>query len=151
MLEVNTKAPAFSLVDQNGVTHTLEEYKGKKLILYFYPKANTSGCSAQACGYRDNIMVFRNLGIDVIGVSKDSVKSLKKFEENYSLPFTLLSDPELETIQKYDVYKEKKLYGKPYMGVLRTTYLINEEGMIIFASDKVKAKEDAIKMLELVK
>ncbi|MDO4198176.1 MAG: thioredoxin-dependent thiol peroxidase [Erysipelotrichaceae bacterium] len=149
MLKINEKAPSFCLPDQNGDIHTLEEYKGKKIILYFYPKDNTSGCTAQACNYRDEIKSFKGLNVEVIGVSKDSVKSHKKFERNYNLPFTLLSDTELKTINDYDVYKEKKLYGKPYMGVVRTTYLIDEKGTIIYASDKVKAKEDAINMLKL--
>jgi len=151
MLQVNTKAPDFTLLDQNGEKHSLKDYKGKKLILYFYPKDNTSGCSMQACNYNDNILIFRNLGIEVVGVSKDSIKSHKKFEQNYNLGFTLLSDESLEVINKYDVYKEKTLYGKKYMGVLRTTYLIDEKGMIVFASDKVKAKQDALDMLSFIK
>jgi len=151
MLEVNSKAPDFTLLDQNGEKHCLKDYQGKKLILYFYPKDNTSGCSMQACNYNDNILMFRNLDIEVVGISKDSVKSHKKFEQNYNLGFTLLSDESLEVINKYDVYKEKTLYGKKYMGVVRTTYLIDEKGKIIFASDKVKAKQDALDMLAIVK
>ncbi len=150
MLKVGTKAPEFTLPDQNGVIHTLSEYKGKKLILYFYPKDNTSGCSMQACNYTENIMMFRNLGIEVVGISKDSVKSHKKFEENYNLKFTLLSDEEVKALTDYDVWKEKSLYGRKYMGAVRTTYLIDEEGNIVFASDKVKAKQDALDMLKVV-
>ena len=147
MLEVGTKAPAFSLPDQNGVMHTLEEYKGKKVILYFYPKDNTPGCTKQACGFSERYPQFMEKGAVVIGVSKDTVASHKKFEEKYGLAFPLLADPDKEVIEAYDVWKEKKNYGKVSMGVVRTTYLIDEEGIIIKANDKVKAAEDAEKML----
>ena len=147
MLEVGTKAPSFSLPDQNGVMHTLEEYKGKKVILYFYPKDNTSGCTKQACAFGDLYPQFMEKNAVVLGVSKDSVQSHKKFEEKYGLPFTLLSDTEKEVIQAYDVWKEKKNYGKVSMGVLRTTYLIDENGIIIKAFDKVKAAENPAQML----
>lgn len=147
MLEVGTKAPAFELPDQNGKMHSLKEYKGKKVILYFYPKDNTSGCTKQACGFAERYPMFLEKGAVVLGVSKDSVASHKKFEENYGLPFTLLSDPERKVIEAYDVWKEKKNYGKVSMGVVRTTYLIDEKGVIIRANDKVKAADDAEKML----
>ena len=147
MLEVGTKAPAFSLSDQNGEVHTLEEYAGKKVILYFYPKDNTSGCTKQACGFGELYPQFLEKDAVVIGVSKDSVASHKRFEEKNNLPFTLLSDPELEAIRAYDVWKEKKTCGKVSMGVVRTTYLIDEEGVIIKANDKVKAADDPEKML----
>ena len=147
MLELGTKAPEFKLPDQNGVMHTLEEYKGKKIILYFYPKDNTPGCTKQACGFSDRYPQFMEKGAVVIGISKDSVASHKKFEEKFGLAFTLLSDTELEVIKAYDVWKEKKNYGKVSMGVVRTTYLIDEEGIIIKANDKVKAADDAEKML----
>ena len=147
MLEVGTKAPELSLPDQNGNVHTLEEYRGKKVILYFYPKDNTPGCSKQACGFGELYPQFVEKGAVVLGVSKDSVASHKRFEEKYGLPFTLLSDPELSCIQAYDVWKEKKNYGKVSMGVVRTTYLIDEDGIIIRANDKVKAADDAEKML----
>jgi len=147
MLEVGTKAPAFELPDQNGKMHSLKEYKGKKVILYFYPKDNTSGCTKQACGFAERYPMFLEKGAVVLGVSKDSVASHKKFEENYGLPFTLLSDPERKVIEAYDVWKEKKNYGKVSMGVVRTTYLIDEKGIIIRANDKVKAADDAEKML----
>ena len=147
MLEVGTKAPDFSLPDQNGNVHTLEEYRGKKVILYFYPKDNTPGCSKQACGFGELYPQFVEKGAVVLGVSKDSVASHKRFEEKYGLPFTLLSDTELSCIQAYDVWKEKKNYGKVSMGVVRTTYLIDEDGIIIRANDKVKAADDAEKML----
>ena len=147
MLEVGTKAPSFSLPDQNGNIHTLEEYKGKKVILYFYPKDNTAGCTKQACGYSERYPQFLEKGVEVIGISKDSVASHKKFEEKQGLTFTILADPELEAIQAYDVWKEKKNYGKVYMGVVRTTYLIDENGIIIKANDKVKAATDPETML----
>lgn len=148
MLEVGVKAPAIELPDQNGVIHTLEEYKGKKVILYFYPKDNTPGCTKQACGFAQRYPQFLEKGAEVIGISKDSVASHKRFEEKYSLPFTILSDPELKAIQAYDVWKEKKNYGKVSMGVVRTTYLIDEEGIIIRANDKVKAADDPENMLK---
>jgi len=148
MLEAGTKAPSFELPDQNGVMHTLEEYKGKKVILYFYPKDNTSGCSKQACGYSERYPQFLEKGAVVLGISKDSVASHKKFEEKYGLAFTILSDTERKVIEAYDVWKEKKLYGKVSMGVVRTTYLIDEDGIIIKANDKVKAADDADNMLQ---
>lgn len=147
MLEVGTKAPAFSLPDQNGTVHTLEDYKGKKVVLYFYPKDNTSGCSKQACGFAELYPQFMEKGAVVIGISKDSVASHKKFEEKFGLPFTLLSDPELVAIQAYDVWKEKTMCGKTSMGVVRTTYLIDEEGVIAKAFGNVKAAENPAKML----
>ena len=147
MLETGIKAPEFVLPDQNGNMHTLEEYKGKKVILYFYPKDNTPGCTKQACGFSDRYPQFMEKGAVVIGISKDSVASRKKFEEKYGLAFTLLSDTELKVIKAYDVWKEKKNYGKVSMGVVRTTYLIDEEGVIIKANDKVKAADDPEKML----
>lgn len=148
MLEVGTKAPAFELPDQNGVMHTLEEYRGKKVILYFYPKDNTPGCTKQACGFAERYPMFQEKGAVVLGVSKDSVKSHKNFETKYELPFTILSDPERQAIEAYDVWKEKKNYGKVSMGVVRTTYLIDEEGIIIRAMDKVKAADNPQQMLE---
>ncbi|MCI8737565.1 MAG: peroxiredoxin [Lachnospiraceae bacterium] len=147
MLEVGTKAPAFELPDQNGVVHTLEEYRGKKVILYFYPKDNTPGCTKQACNFGQLYPQFTEKGAVVLGVSKDSVASHKKFEEKYNLPFTLLSDPELSCIQAYDVWKEKVNYGKKSMGVVRTTYLIGENGVIEKAFDKVNAEKNPEQML----
>lgn len=147
MLEIGTKAPAFTLPDQNGELHSLADYEGKKVVLYFYPKDNTAGCTKQACGFGDLYPQFLEKGAVVIGVSKDSVASHKKFEEKYGLPFTLLSDTEKEVIQAYDVWKEKKNYGKVSMGVVRTTYLINEKGVIVKAYDKVKAADNPAQML----
>ena len=148
MLETGTKAPEFTLPDQNGQMHTLSEYKGQKVILYFYPKDNTAGCTKQACGFAERYPQFQEKGAVVLGISKDSVASHKKFEEKYGLPFILLSDTELTAIKAYDVWKEKKNYGKVSMGVVRTTYLIDEQGMIVKAMDKVKAADNPQEMLD---
>lgn len=150
MLEAGTKAPAFELPDQNGVIHTLEEFKGKKVVLYFYPKDNTAGCTKQACAFGELFPHFVEKGTVVIGVSKDSVASHKKFEQKFQLPFILLSDTELTAIQAYDVWKEKNMYGKKTMGVVRTTYLIDEDGVIIKAFGKVKAADNPQQMLSLL-
>lgn len=150
MLEVGTKAPDFELPDQNEEMHKLSDYAGKKVILYFYPKDNTPGCTKQACGFAQLYPDFNEKGAVILGVSKDSVKSHKKFQEKYQLPFTLLSDPELQVIQAYDVWKEKNMYGKKVMGVVRTTYLINEEGIIEKAYTKVKAAQNPEDMLEVL-
>ncbi len=147
MLAVGSKAPAFTLPDQNGEMHSLEEYRGRKVVLYFYSKDMTSGCTKQACAFGELYPQFKEKGAVVLGVSKDSVASHKKFEEKYGLPFTLLSDPELEAIRAYDVWKEKKNYGKTYMGVVRTTYLIDENGVIVKAFEKVKAADNPAQML----
>ena len=147
MLEIGTKAPDFTLPDQNGNMHSLSEYRGKKVILYFYPKDNTAGCTKQACGFAERYPQFTEKAAVVLGVSKDSVASHKKFEEKNGLPFTILSDPELVAIQAYDVWQEKKNYGKTYMGVVRTTYLIDENGKIVKAFDKVKAADNPEQML----
>jgi len=151
MLEINTKAPDFTLPDQNGEMRSLSDYKGQKVILYFYPKDMTSGCTKQACAFGDLYPQFREKGAVVLGISKDSVASHKKFEEKYGLPFTLLSDTEKTVIQAYDVWKEKKLYGKVSMGVIRTTYLINEDGIIVKAFEKVNAGENPAQMLNELK
>ena len=136
MLETGTKAPDFSLPDQDGVMHSLSQYRGKKVILYFYPRDNTPGCTKQACGFRDLYPQFTEKGAVVLGVSKDSVASHKKFQEKDQRSFPILSDTELQVIQAYDVWKEKKLYGKVSMGVVRTTYLIDENGIISKALGK---------------
>ena len=150
MLAIGELAPAFSLPDQNGTIHTLEQYKGKKVILYFYPKDNTAGCTKQACGFSERYPQFMEQGAVVIGVNKDSVASHKKFEEKYGLTFPLLSDPILKTIQAYDVWHEKKMAGRTYMGIVRTTYLIDENGIIIKVSDKVKAADNPQQMLDIL-
>ena len=148
MLEIGTKAPEFTLPDQNGDMRSLKDLRGKKVVLYFYPKDMTAGCSKQACGFAELYPHFMEKGAVVLGVSKDSVASHKKFEEKFGLPFTLLSDTEKEVIRAYDVWKEKKNYGKVSMGVVRSTYLIDEEGVIVKAFGNVKAAENPGKMLE---
>jgi len=150
MLQTGIKAPYFELTDQNGKLHTLSEYIGKKVILYFYPKDNTPGCTKQACAYSGMLELFAGKNCVILGVSKDSTVSHKKFEDKFGLQFTLLSDPEHKVIEAYDVWKEKKNYGKTYFGVLRTTYLIDEQGIIQYANDKVKPAEDAELMLKLL-
>jgi len=150
MLQIGTKAPEFSLPDENGTIRNLSDYEGKKLILYFYPKDNTSGCSKQAAGFGELYPQFEEKNTVVIGISKDSVASHKKFEQNYNLPFILLSDTELTVIQAYDVWKEKKNYGKTYMGIERSTYLIDEKGIITQALSKVKTDKNPSQMLDLI-
>ena len=147
MLAIGTKAPDFTLPDQNGEMRSLSDYKGQKVILYFYPKDMTAGCTKQACAFSELYPQFREKGAVILGVSKDSAASHKRFEEKHGLPFTLLSDTEKEAIQAYDVWKEKKLYGKVSMGVVRTTYLIDEDGVIVKAFDKVKAADNPAQML----
>jgi len=141
MLEVGKKAPDFELPDQNGEMHKLSDYAGKKVILYFYPKDNTPGCTKQACGFSERYPQFTEKGAVILGVSKDSVASHKRFEEKYGLAFTLLADPERKVIEAYDVWKEKKNYGKVSMGVVRTTYLIDEQGIIIKDTDNLAPVE----------
>ncbi len=150
MLKEGTKAPDFTLPDQDGKLHSLSGYRGKRVILYFYPKDNTSGCTKQACGFAERYPQFREKGAVIIGINKDTVESHKKFEEKYGLPFTLLSDTGLDVLKAYDVWKEKINYGKATMGIVRTTYLIDEKGVIVRAMDKVKAAENPQEMLELV-
>ena len=148
MLEVGMKAPDFTLPDKDGHQVSLSDFKGKKVVLYFYPKDNTPGCTRQACAFAQNYSAFEEKGVVVIGVSKDSVASHVKFAEKHQLPFILLSDPELVAIQGYDVWKEKKLYGKVSMGVVRTTYIIDEEGIIEKVMPKVKPDTNANEILE---
>jgi peroxiredoxin Q/BCP len=148
MLTIGTKAPDFTLQDQNGRERSLSEFRGQKVVLYFYSKDMTSGCTKQACGFAELYPQFTEKGAVVIGVSKDTAASHKKFEEKYHLPFILLADPEKEAIQAYDVWKEKNMYGKATMGVVRTTYLIDESGVVVKAFKKVKAAENPQQMLE---
>jgi len=150
MLETGTMAPEFALPDQNGNIHRLSDYRGRKVILYFYPKDMTAGCTRQACGFAERYPQFLKKGAVVLGVSRDSVASHKKFEQAHGLPFTLLSDTDRTVIEAYDVWKEKKNYGKVSMGVVRTTYLIDEEGRIIRAMDRVKAAENPGQMLDML-
>jgi len=147
MLSVGTMAPEFTLPDQDGKMHTLSEYRGQKVILYFYPKDNTAGCTKQACNFSELRPQFKEKGAVILGVSKDSVASHKKFQEKYGLAFTLLSDVDRTVIEAYDVWKEKKNYGKVSMGVVRTTYLIDENGVIAKAFDNVKAADNPGQML----
>jgi len=153
MLKEGTKAPNFTLTDKDGNNVSLSDYLGKKIVLYFYPKDNTPGCTKQACAFAGSFDIFKDNDIVVIGVSKDSVASHVKFAEKYNLPFILLSDPELKAISAYDVWHEKKMAGKTYMGVVRSTYIISEEGNILKSMEKVKPDtnaEEIIKYLELV-
>lgn len=150
MLEIGSLAPDFTLPDQNGVNHSLSDYRGKKVILYFYPKDNTPGCTKQACGFAERYPQILEKGAVVLGISRDSVKSHKNFETKQNLPFTLLSDPERTVIELYGVWQEKKNYGKVSMGVVRTTYLIDEKGIIIKAVGKVKAADNPQQMLEML-
>ena len=147
MLDIGTKAPVFSLPDQNGTLHRLEDYLGQKVILYFYPADMTPGCTNQACSFRDLYPQIREKGAVVLGVNADSVKKHKRFEEEHGLPFTLLSDPDKAVLKAYDVWKEKLMFGKPVMGIERSTYLIDENGVIIKAFGKVKPKDNAKQML----
>lgn len=147
MLANGTKAPDFTLPDQNGQPRKLSEYLGQRVILYFYPRDMTAGCTKQACAFAELYPQFREKGAAVLGISKDSVASHKKFEEKYGLPFVLLSDPEKAVIQAYDVWREKKMYGKVSMGVVRTTYLIDEQGIIVKGFEKVKPAENPADML----
>lgn len=148
MLEIGTQAPDFTLPDQNGEEHRLSDWRGQKVVLYFYPRDMTAGCTRQACNFGELYPQFCEQGAVVIGVSKDSVASHKRFEERYGLPFTLLSDPELVAIQAYDVWKEKKRAGKVTMGVVRSTYLIDEDGVIAKAFGNVKAADNPAQMLD---
>ena len=147
MLEVGTKAPEFTLPDKDGNPVSLSDFLGKKVVLYFYPKDNTPGCTKQACAFAASYEGFKAKNVAVIGVSKDSVASHQKFAGKYGLPFLLLSDPELQAIQAYGVWQEKKLYGKVSMGVVRSTYLIDEQGVIARVMPKVKPDTNAADIL----
>ena len=147
MLEIGTKAPAFTLPDKDGNMVSLTDFIGKKVVLYFYPKDNTPGCTKQACAFAGAYEGFRSKDIAVIGISKDSTASHQRFAEKYNLPFILLSDPDRQAIEGFDVWKEKKLYGKVSMGVVRTTYVIDEEGTIVWAKEKVKPDTNAAEIL----
>ena len=150
MLEVGMKAPDFSLLDKDGNTVRLSDFQGKKVVLYFYSKDNTPGCTRQACAFAASYEQFKAQNVIVIGISKDSVASHLKFAQKHGLPFILLSDPELQAIQAYGVWQEKKLYGKVSMGVVRTTYIINEQGIIEKVMPKVKPDTNAAEILTLL-
>ncbi len=151
MLEAGVTAPDFNLLDKNGNVVHLKDFKGKKVILYFYPKDSTPGCTKQACGFRDNNSEYEKLNAVVIGISKDSVKSHMNFASKQELNFTILSDTELEVIKAYDVWQEKKNYGKVSMGVVRTTYIIDENGIIEKVFNKVKTSDNPAEVLEYLK
>ena len=148
MLEKGMKAPSFTLSDKDGNMINLADFAGRKIILYFYPKDNTPGCTRQACAFAANFEKFKETDAVVIGISKDSAASHRKFAEKYNLPFILLSDPDLQAIQAYGVWQEKKLYGKVSMGVVRTTYIIDENGTIEKVMPKVKPDINAAEILE---
>lgn len=150
MLQVGTKAPAFTLPDAQGNLISSETFAGKRWVLYFYPKDSTPGCTKQACAFAAAHGEYEALGVPVVGVSKDSQRSHQRFAEKNELPFLLLSDPELTAIQAYDVWKEKKLYGKTSMGVVRTTYVIGPDGVIEWAGEKVKPDQNAQQILDFL-
>ena len=148
MLKIGDKAPDFKAVDGDGRTVALSDYKGKKLVIYFYPKDNTPGCTAEACDLRDNYHRFQAAGYEILGVSKDSEKSHRGFAEKYSLPFRLVADTDTAILQVYDAWGEKSLYGKKYMGALIKTYVIDEHGVITDIIDKVNTKAHSAQILK---
>lgn len=150
-LHTGIKAPAFTAKDQDGNTVSLKDFKGQKLVLYFYPQDNTPTCTNQACNFRDNFSLLKKQGIAVVGVSPDQEKSHKKFEQKFELPFTLLADPDRKIIEAYGVWGWKKFMGREFMGVHRTTFLINEKGVIEHIIEKVKSKEHTAQIMELWK
>ena len=151
MLKENDKAPEFSLPDQDGKIIALKMFLGKKVLIYFYPKDDTSGCTAEACGFRDFRFDLQDKGVEIIGISKDSIKSHKKFADKYKLNFHLLSDESTEVIQKYGAWQEKSMYGKKYMGTARISYLLNKKGRVEKVYGKVDTKEHAEEVLKDVK
>jgi len=151
MLKEGQKAPSFKLKDQTGEVVSLESYKGKNVVLYFYPKDETSGCTKEACNFRDEFPKFSKIDAVILGVSPDSVESHKKFAEKYKLPFSLLSDEKKEVLEKYGVWQEKSMYGKKYMGVVRTTFVINEKGIIKKIFPKVKVDDHNNEVMEVLK
>ncbi len=148
MLSEGVKAPDFTLADKDGREVSLHDFAGKKVVVYFYPKDNTPGCTRQACAFRDAYAEFGQKDVTVIGISRDSVKSHQNFAGKYELPFILLSDPQLAAIQAYDVWQEKKMYGKTTMGVVRSTYVIDENGMIVKVFPKAKPDTNATEILQ---
>lgn len=148
MLSIGTKAPEFTLDDKDGNKVSMSDFKGKKVVVYFYPKDNTPGCTRQACAFRNAYDGFKKDDVQVIGISKDSIKSHQKFAEKHELPFILLSDPDLVAIKAFDVWKEKKMYGKTALGVVRATYIIDENGIIEKVFEKAKPDTNAQEILE---
>jgi len=151
MLKIGKKAPDFSLPDQDGTLCTLKEYKGKRVILYFYPKDDTPGCTKEACAIADIYDDFKKHGVKVLGMSKDTPRSHKKFAEKYNLPFTLLSDKTGEMIEKYGAWKEKSMFGKTFLGILRISYLIDEEGKVAKVYPDVDPATHALELLKDIK
>jgi peroxiredoxin Q/BCP len=150
LLAVGTQAPEFTTTDQDGKTRSLSDFKGKKVILYFYPKDNTPGCTKEACGFRDHFSEFRQLGVEILGVSVDAEKAHRTFAQKYALPFTLLADTDKRLVEMYGVWGEKRLYGKKYMGTNRVTYLIDEAGKIAAVFPTVKAATHAEELLAVL-
>jgi peroxiredoxin Q/BCP len=150
LLAVGTQAPEFTATDQDGKKHTLRDFRGKKVIVYFYPKDNTPGCTKEACAFRDNFAKFRQLNVEILGVSIDGEKSHQSFAQKYDLPFTLLADPDKRLVEAYGVWGEKRLYGKTYMGTNRVTYLIDEIGKIAAVFPKVKPDKHAEELLSVL-
>jgi peroxiredoxin Q/BCP len=148
ILKPKDKAPDFTAPDQDGKIHSLKDYKGQKVVLYFYPKDNTETCIKEACNLRDNYAALKKKGVVILGVSADNEKSHKKFEEKFTLPFTLLADPDKKIINDYGIWAEKFFMGRYYMGILRTTFLINEKGKIDHIIDKVESKNHAEQIME---
>ena len=151
MLEINQKAPNFTLPNENNENISLSDFIGKKVVLYFYPKDNTPGCTKQACAFKNAYDDFKKEDIVVIGISKDTSKSHLNFKNKYELPFILLSDVNHEVIEMYDCWKEKKLYGKTYMGIMRSTYVLDEKGFIIKTFEKVSPEKNALDILNYLK
>jgi peroxiredoxin Q/BCP len=151
MIEKGTKAPNFTLYDKDGREVSLSDFYGKKTVIYFYPKDNTPGCTRQACAFAGAFAAYQNMGVEVIGISKDSISSHARFAEKYKLPFILLSDPELEAIKAYDVWQEKKLYGKVSMGVVRSTFIVDENGYIEKVFPKAKPDTNAEEILSYLR
>lgn len=150
LLQAGAKAPDFNTSDQSGKKVRLKDYRGKKVVLYFYPKDDTPGCTKEACAFRDRFAEFKKLGVEVLGVSVDTEKSHKSFAEKFKLPFTLLADTEKKVVNAYGVWGEKSMYGRKYMGTNRVTYLIDESGRIAAVFPKVKPEEHAAEILAMV-
>ena len=150
MVETGKKAPDFTLADYTGKQHKLSDYKGKPVVLYFYPKDDTPGCTKEACSFRDSYSDFKRAGVEVIGISVDDEKSHEKFINKYNLPFTLLSDPDKKVVEKYGVWVEKSMYGKKYLGTARTTFLLDETGKVIRVFEKVKPENHAQEILQIL-
>lgn len=148
MLKPGDTVEDFTLLNDKGDNISLSDYKGKKVVVYFYPRDDTPGCTTEACSFRDEISQFTDRNTVILGISKDSVNSHEKFIEKYDLPFQLLSDPETNVIQQFGAWGEKKNYGKTYMGILRSTFILDEEGKVIFTFDKVKTKDHALAVLK---